>query len=216
MKRPQTHHASTQTQLYHDVDSYMDLSWAMGNVAKPSVATGCMIKLLNYNPNSFAMTFLYCMTPNFYQDNISYHDCAEESYHLWGTSWMMQFGDVPTGRYFWRPAYINHGAFASEYGCIALGVWILNYSITFTTTRGLRPSKMPTAQKRDCSPEIHCSITGPLARTITIPTAPKTSRLTMPRRGNEEGHDTEHKSDGHRHDHWHGHHHHDEESPHDP
>jgi hypothetical protein len=36
-----------------------------------------MIKLLNYNPNSFAMTFLYCMTPNFYQDNISYHDCAE-------------------------------------------------------------------------------------------------------------------------------------------
>ena len=30
-----------------------------------------MIKLLNYNPNSFAMTFLYCMTPNFYQDNIS-------------------------------------------------------------------------------------------------------------------------------------------------
>ena len=67
------------------------------------------------------MTFLYCMTPGYYQDNISYHDCAEESYHLWGTSWMMQFGEVPTGGYFWRPAYINHGAFASEYGCIALG-----------------------------------------------------------------------------------------------
>ena len=77
-----THHASTQTQLYHDVDSYMDLSWAMGNVAKPSVATGCMIKLLNYNPNSFAMTFLYCMTPNFYQDNISYHDCADRKRHV--------------------------------------------------------------------------------------------------------------------------------------
>ena len=61
------------------------------------------------------------MTPAFYQDKISYHDCAEESYHLWGTSWMMQFGEVPTGGYFWRPAYINHGAFASEMGCIALG-----------------------------------------------------------------------------------------------
>jgi hypothetical protein len=67
------------------------------------------------------MTFLYCMTPNVYQDNISYHDCAEEGYHPLGTSWMMQLGDVPTGGYFWRPAYINHGAFASEFGCIALG-----------------------------------------------------------------------------------------------
>ena len=74
-------------------------------MAKPSVASGCIIKLLNYNANSFAMTFLYCMTPNFYQGNISYHDCAEESYHLWGNSWMTQFGDVLTGGYFWRPAH---------------------------------------------------------------------------------------------------------------
>ena len=37
---------------------------------------------------------------------------------------------------------------------------------------------------------------------------------TMKRRGDEQGHDTEHKSDGHRHDHWHGHHHHDHDSPH--
>ena len=61
------------------------------------------------------------MTPNFYQDKISHHDFAGESYHLWSTSWMMQFGDVPTGGYFWRPEYINHGAFASEYGCVAMG-----------------------------------------------------------------------------------------------
>ncbi|MGI9229635.1 MAG: DUF4437 domain-containing protein [Gammaproteobacteria bacterium] len=115
------HHALAQRDLYHDVDSYLDIPWAVGNVTKPSVASGCMIKLLNFNPMSYAMTFLYCMTPNFYQDNISYHDCAEESYHLWGTSWMMQFGEIPSGGYFWRPAYINHGAFASEFGCIALG-----------------------------------------------------------------------------------------------
>ncbi|HAU01707.1 MAG TPA: hypothetical protein DCS26_01670, partial [Porticoccaceae bacterium] len=100
------HHPLAQVDLYHSIDSYMDIPWAMGNLVKPSVAAGCLIKLLNFNPISHAMTFLYCMTPCFKQDNISYHDCAEESYHLWGTSWMMQFGDIPTGGYFWRPAYI--------------------------------------------------------------------------------------------------------------
>jgi hypothetical protein len=34
---------------------------------------------------------------------------------------MMQFGEIPTGGYFWRPPYVNHGAFASQLGCIALG-----------------------------------------------------------------------------------------------
>lgn len=116
-----SHHPLSRVELYHDVDSFMDIVWAPGNIVSPAVAAGCMIKLLNYNPISHAMSFLYCMTADFHQDNISYHDCAEEGYHLWGTSWMMQFGDVPTGGYFWRPAYINHGAFASHNGCIAFG-----------------------------------------------------------------------------------------------
>lgn len=116
-----THHPLSRLDRYHDVDSYADIPWALGNIAKPSVATGCLIKLLNFNERTHALTFLYCMTPHFWQDNISYHDCAEESYHLWGDSWMMQFGNVPTGGYFWRPAYINHGAFASDNGCVALG-----------------------------------------------------------------------------------------------
>jgi hypothetical protein len=115
------HHQLAQVDMYHDISSFDDIPWNGGGVTRPNVATGCMIKLLNFNPNNHALTFLYCMTPDFWQDNISYHDCAEESYHLWGTSWMMQFGDVPTGGYFWRPAYINHGAFASQLGCIALG-----------------------------------------------------------------------------------------------
>ena len=46
------HHPQAQVDLYHSVDSYMDLPWAMGNVTKPSVAAGCLIKLLNYNPIS--------------------------------------------------------------------------------------------------------------------------------------------------------------------
>ena len=60
------HYPPAQTQLYHDVDSYMKILWAAGNVTKPSVASGCMIKLLIYNPNPFTMTFLCCITPNFY------------------------------------------------------------------------------------------------------------------------------------------------------
>lgn len=116
-----SHHPLCRVDRYHDVDSYFDIPWAMGTVTKPSVATGCMIKLLNFNDRTHALTFLYCMTPDYWQDNISYHDCAEEGYHVWGTSWMMQYGDVPSGGYFWRPPYINHGAFASQYGCIAIG-----------------------------------------------------------------------------------------------
>jgi Domain of unknown function (DUF4437) len=79
------------------------------------------LKVLRFDPKTHAMTFLYSMTPGFQQDNISYHDCAEEAYHIWGTSWMMQFGDLPTGGYFWRPPYINHGAFYSENGILGFG-----------------------------------------------------------------------------------------------
>jgi len=80
-----------------------------------------MVKILRFDPRTHGFTFMYCMTPNFWQDNISYHDCCEEAYHIWGTSWMMQFGDLPTGGYFWRPPYINHGAFASKLGILAIG-----------------------------------------------------------------------------------------------
>ncbi len=103
------------------VNAYEDQPWSGGSIVSPSVATGCLIKLLRFDPLTEAMTFMYCMSPEFMQDNISYHDCAEESYHIWGTSWMMQFGELPTGGYFWRPPYINHGSFRSKLGCIALG-----------------------------------------------------------------------------------------------
>ena len=103
------------------VNSYEDRPWASGSIVSPSTATGVMLKLLRYDPLTEAMTFLYCMSPEYMQDNISYHDCSEESYHIWGTSWMMQFGELPTGGYFWRPPFINHGSFRSKQGCIALG-----------------------------------------------------------------------------------------------
>jgi hypothetical protein len=115
------HHPLALKAGYISVNSYEDRPWTGGSIVSPSTASGLMLKLLRYDPLTEAMTFLYCIAPEYMQDNISYHDCAEESYHIWGTSWMMQFGDLPTGGYFWRPPYINHGSFRSKLGCIALG-----------------------------------------------------------------------------------------------
>ena len=101
-------------------NSYEDMPWQPANLF-PATEPGCMIKVLRLDEETHALSFLYCMVPGFSQDNISMHDCAEEAYHIWGTSWMMQFGNLPTGGYFWRPPYINHGAFASEKGVLAFG-----------------------------------------------------------------------------------------------
>ena len=114
-------HQLALTEAYMELNTYKDAPWAPGNIVSPSVAAGCLIKPLHYDPLTEAISFLYCMTPQFRQDNISYHDSAEESYHIWGESWMMQFGNLPTGGYFWRPEYINHGAFRCELGTIAFG-----------------------------------------------------------------------------------------------
>ena len=102
------------------VNAFDDLQWTSTDFF-PATAPGCLVKILKFDERTQAFTFLYCMTPNFWQDNISYHDCAEEAYHIWGTSWMMQFGELPTGGYFWRPPYINHGAFQCKLGTLALG-----------------------------------------------------------------------------------------------
>ncbi|GIK34659.1 MAG: hypothetical protein AMXMBFR45_10610 [Gammaproteobacteria bacterium] len=115
------HHPLVLGDAFVSMNSYEDAPWASGSVVSPSVATGCMIKLLRFDPITEAFSFLYCLAPRYGQDNISYHDCAEESYHIWGTSWMMQFGDLPTGGYFWRPPYINHGSFRCTYGTLAFG-----------------------------------------------------------------------------------------------
>lgn len=115
------HHRLALTDAFSSVNSYEDRPWAPGNLVNPSVASGCLIKVLHYDVMTEALSFLYCMTPQFAQDNISYHDSAEESYHIWGSSWMMQFGELPTGGYFWRPPYINHGSFRCKYGTIAFG-----------------------------------------------------------------------------------------------
>jgi Domain of unknown function (DUF4437) len=102
------------------VNSYDDLLWKESTIY-PVVEPGCLIKTLRFDLATGAMTFLYDMVPFWWQDNVSFHDCMEEGYHIWGTSWMLQFGELPTGGYFWRPPYINHGPFASAHGCLGFG-----------------------------------------------------------------------------------------------
>ena len=115
-----TDHAKAERHRFTAVNSYENMQWTSTNFY-PATAPGCLVKILKFDQRTQGFTFLYCMTPNFWQDNISYHDCCEEAYHIWGTSWMMQFGDLPTGGYFYRPPYINHGAFASDHGILGFG-----------------------------------------------------------------------------------------------
>lgn len=99
------------------LNSYRDMPWEVPTLF-PRTASGCLIKILYFDQATWAMSFIYIMSPQFHQENISYHDCAEEGYHIFGLSWMMQFGDFPTGGYFYRPAYINHGSFKTQDGVL--------------------------------------------------------------------------------------------------
>lgn len=96
----------------------------------PQTEPGVFIKMLRLDEETGAFTGLYNMCAGFWQDNVSYHDCMEESYHIWGESWMMQFGYLPTGGYFYRPPYIGHGPFQCEYGTYAIfrtDSWLVNH-----------------------------------------------------------------------------------------
>jgi hypothetical protein len=114
------HHERALLEAYVGLNAYMDAPWLSAARRNPGVASGFTVKSLRMDPITKANTFLYAAVPEFMQDNISYHDCAEEAYHIHGDCSMMQFGELPTGGYFWRPAYINHGCFWSKHGCIAL------------------------------------------------------------------------------------------------
>jgi hypothetical protein len=114
------HHELALHEACVSLNAYTDAPWLSAARRNPGVASGFTVKSLRMNPLTKANTFLYAAVPEFMQDNISYHDCAEEAYHIHGDCSMMQFGELPTGGYFWRPPYINHGCFWSRHGCIAL------------------------------------------------------------------------------------------------
>ncbi len=111
------------------VSSIDEVRWMIPTMV-PQTEPGIFIKILRMEEHTGAFTGLYVMVPGFWQDNVSYHDCMEESYHIWGESWIMQFGYLPTGGYFYRPPYINHGPFQCEYGTYAIfrtDSWLVNH-----------------------------------------------------------------------------------------
>jgi len=68
-------HPRAMRNLLTVVDTYEGMQWMPSSGAiYPAVAPGCLLKILKYDPLTEALTFLYCMTARFWQDNISYHD----------------------------------------------------------------------------------------------------------------------------------------------
>jgi len=128
---PATAHRDRQvkTSAFVSTNANDSIRWVVPNFY-PQTEPGSLVKLLRFDEPTGAFTGLYMLGPGFWQDNVSFHDCMEEMYHLWGESWMMQFGYLPTGGYVYRPPYINHGPFASEYGTVGLfrtDSWLVNH-----------------------------------------------------------------------------------------
>jgi hypothetical protein len=117
------------TRRFVSVNALDDVRWTTPSFY-PATEPGALVKILRLDDASGAFTGLYMLCPGFWQDNVSFHDCMEEMYHIWGESWMMQFGYLPTGGYVYRPPYINHGPFQCEYGTLGLfrtDSWLVNH-----------------------------------------------------------------------------------------
>ncbi|MBI2221980.1 MAG: DUF4437 domain-containing protein [Acidobacteria bacterium] len=143
---------SVDTALFTSVNANDTVRWTTPSFA-PQTEPGIFIKLLRLDEKTGAFTGLYNMCPGFWQDNVSFHDCMEEAYHIWGESWMLQFGYLPTGGYFYRPPYINHGPFRCEYGTYAIfrtDSWLVNHFNwnPFTTPDECRVNVIETMRKR--------------------------------------------------------------------
>ncbi len=96
----------------------------------PQTEPGIFVKMLHFDEPTGACTCMYNMCAGFWQDNVSFHDCVEEMYHIWGESWMLQFGYLPTDGYVYRPPYINHGPFQCQHGTLGLfrtDSWLVNH-----------------------------------------------------------------------------------------
>ena len=118
---------------------------------------------------------------------------------------MMQFGEVPTGGYFWRPAYINHGAFASELGCIALGrvdSKLFNHFHYNPWSNPVENQERSAARVYQRDPLLYKWM---VSQSHNHPHGPEDFEASQAVRGPE--HSDEHVSDGKEHSHWHSHNH---------
>ena len=100
------------------IDAHQDLAWRPPG-EQPADAPGVLVKLLRTDPVTGACTRLVAWPPQFRRDAVGFRDSGEETYQLRGTLTTLQFGDLPTGGYCWRPAFVNHGPLAASQGALA-------------------------------------------------------------------------------------------------
>jgi len=82
-------------------------------VDKPGPKPGLMIKMLHQNPETGFYSRLIWAKPGWDDHRLAHHPCYEEAYTVFG-SMVYNFGDLTTGTYFFRPAWVKHGHFISH------------------------------------------------------------------------------------------------------
>lgn len=92
----------------HDTEA---IEWLA--VDKPGPKPGLMIKMLHRNPETGFYSRLIWAKPGWDDHRLAHHPCYEEAYTIWG-SMVYNFGDLTTGTYFFRPAWVKHGHFISH------------------------------------------------------------------------------------------------------
>jgi hypothetical protein len=85
----------------------------------PGPPAGLTLKILRRTPEGGTL-WLSSTVRDFDYPKIEYHDCAEESFNLYGDIWLGNSGTMVPGSYFWRPPYIAHGPFYSREGRVAI------------------------------------------------------------------------------------------------
>jgi len=82
-------------------------------VDKPGPKPGLFIKLLHEDPETGFYTRLIWSKAGWDDHRLAHHPCYEEAYTIFG-SMDYNYGDLVTGTYFFRPAWVKHGHFTSH------------------------------------------------------------------------------------------------------
>lgn len=82
-------------------------------VDKPGPKPGLMIKMLHQNAETGFYSRLIWAKPGWDDHRLAHHPVYEEAYTI-GGSMVYNFGDLVTGTYFFRPAWVKHGHFISH------------------------------------------------------------------------------------------------------
>jgi hypothetical protein len=85
----------------------------------PGFPPGAMRKVLRTDPNTGASTWLLGVLPQWHDNRVEIHPVVEEAYLVIGDM-KTPLGAMTPGSYFWRPAHIPHGPFATSTGALII------------------------------------------------------------------------------------------------